>query len=111
MSAGHRAYEWLCDWVAENENRFYHHEYVPGNDIYGMIENDIAYINPKVFRDSLLNAGFNSSATLSYLRSNKLIVTSKSDEYTKAKRIGSTSKRYIWLKLVSEYDECDEEYL
>lgn len=111
VSAGHRAYEWLCDWVAENENRFYHHEYVPGNDIYGMIENDIAYINPKVFRDSLLNAGFNSSATLSYLRSNKLIVTSKSDEYTKAKRIGSTSKRYIWLKLVSEYDECDEEYL
>lgn len=111
VSAGHRAYDWLCDWVAENENRFYHHEYVPGNDIYGMIENDIAYINPKVFRDSLLNAGFNSSATLSYLRSNKLIVTSKPDEYTKAKRIGSTSKRYIWLKLVSEYDECDEEYL
>ena len=111
VSAGHRAYEWLCDWVAENENRFYHHEYVPGNDIYGMIENDIAYINPKVFRDSLINAGFNSSATLSYLRSNKLIVTSKPDEYTKAKRIGSTSKRYIWLKLVSEYDECDEEYL
>jgi uncharacterized protein (DUF927 family) len=111
VSAGHRAYDWLCDWVAENENRFYHHEYVPGNDIYGMIENNIAYINPKVFRDSLLNAGFNSSATLSYLRSNKLIVTSKPDEYTKAKRIGSTSKRYIWLKLVSEYDECDEEYL
>lgn len=114
VSAGHRAYDWLCDWVSENENRFYHNEYAPNCDIYGMIENNIAYINPKVFREVLTNASFNPNATLSYLRSNKLI-DSPPNEYGKIKRVGSMGpKKYIWLRLgadIQEADECYDDYL
>ena len=111
VSAGKRAYDWLCDWVAANENKFRHDEHLPAGEVYGMIEDGIAYINPSVFRNALSEAGFSPSATQSYLRANRLIVTSKPNEYTKPKRIGSSSRRYICLHLTFESDDCDGGYL
>lgn len=111
VSAGRRAYAWLCDWVATNENKFRHDEHIPNNDVYGMIEDGVAFINPSVFKNVLSEAGFSPSATLSYLRSNRLITTSKPNEYTKPKRVGTSSRRYIWLHLAFEDEEYDGEYL
>lgn len=111
VSAGNRAYDWICDWVAANENRFRHDDHIPGADIYGMIEGNVAYIIPGVFKSALIGEGYSPSAVLSYLRSNSLIVASSPSEYTKPKRIGPSSKRYIWLKLETDDDNEGEEYL
>jgi hypothetical protein len=99
VSAGRRAYDWLCDWVASNENRFRCGEYVPANDVYGVIENDTVYIIKGVFDKALQDAGFSTSATLSYLKSNRLIDTRKDKGYTKTKRIGKSTPQCVWLRM------------
>ena len=111
VSAGRRAYEWLCDWVAANENRFRCGDYIPASDVYGVIDGDVAYIIKGVFERVVQDAGFSTSATLSYLKSNRLIETRKDKGYTKTKRIGKTTPQCIWLSLRVEYDVSDDELL
>lgn len=101
VSAGRRAYDWLCDWVASNANRFINEASAPGSDIYGVLENNTAYIIRGVFDRVVQEAGFSTSATLSYLKANHLIET-RDRGYTKTKRIGRTTPQCIWLKLNME---------
>ena len=107
VSAGHRAYDWLCDWVAANANRFYSELSPPNGDTYGIIENNTAYINRGVFNRVIQEAGFSSSATLSYLRSNKLIeVTGR--KYTRCKRINGVRTECVVMKLPQETEDFDD---
>ena len=111
VSAGHRAYEWLCDWVAANENKFRCGEYVPTNDVYGIIENDTVYIIKGIFDKVVQEAGFSTSATLSYLKSNHLIDTRKDKGYTKTKRIGKTTPQCVWLSMRTPFETDEEDML
>lgn len=106
VSAGKRAYDWLCDWVASNVNHFYSGEYAPGGDIYGIIENGRAYINRGVFNRAIAEAGFSGSATLSYLKSNRLIET-KGRAYTKCKRVGGVRTECVVLTLAVDEDSAE----
>lgn len=101
VSAGRRAYDWLCDWVASNANRFLNEDSAPGSDIYGVLENNTAFIIRGVFDKVVQEAGFSTSATLSYLKANRLIET-RERGYTKTKRIGRTTPQCVWLKLNME---------
>ena len=98
VSAGRRAYEWLCDWVASNAPRFISDDSMPGSDIYGVLEYDTAYIIRGVFDRALQEAGFSTSATLSYLKANRMIDT-RERGYTKTKRIGKTTPQCVCLRL------------
>lgn len=115
VSAGARAYSWICNWVAENENHFYHNETQPTGSVYGGYDDVYAYINPKTLREALNDANFNYTATMSYLRTNKLIETKNDKEFTKSKRVGGgRSTGYVWLRLPSEtddFDDCGDEIL
>ena len=73
VSAGRRAYDWLCDWVASNVGRFFNPELPSNGECYGIIENNTAYINRGIFNRVVQDAGYSCAATLSYLKSNKLI--------------------------------------
>lgn len=99
VSAGHRAYTWLRDWVASSFNHFNRDTAVATGEVYGDLDSDMAYIIPSVFKSALSEAGFSDRAVLSYLREKRLIVTGKSDEFTKLKRCGGAVRRYIWLRL------------
>lgn len=107
VSAGHRAYDWLCDWVAANANRFYSETSPPNADTYGIIENNIAYINRGVFNRVIQEAGFSGSATLSYLRSSRLIEAS-GRKYTKCKRVNGVRTECVALRLPTDSDEFDD---
>ena len=107
VSAGHRAYEWLCDWVAANANRFYSEMSPTNGDTYGIIENNAAYINRGVFNRVIQEAGFSGSATLSYLRSNKLIEVSDR-KYTRCKRINGVRTECVVMKLPQETEDFDD---
>lgn len=98
VSAGRRAYEWLCDWVASNAPRFISEDSMPGSDIYGVLEYDTAYIIRGVFDRALQEAGFSTSATLSYLKANRMIDT-RERGYTKTKRIGKTTPQCVCLRM------------
>ena len=107
VSAGHRAYEWLCDWVAANANRFYSEMSPTNGDTYGIIENNSAYINRGVFNRVIQEAGFSGSATLSYLRSNKLIEVSDR-KYTRCKRINGVRTECVVMKLPQDTEYFDD---
>lgn len=109
VSAGRRAYDWLCNWVSENSNHFYCGDNIPVGSVYGGLDETIAYINPNAFNDALKEAGFDPKATLSYFRSNNLI-DAPPNEYRKIKRIGSMPpKKYIWLLFEQENEDCNDD--
>lgn len=112
VSAGKRAYDWLCDWVASNVNRFVNQDTPPIGDCYGVIENNTAYINRSVFNRVLQDAGYSYAATLSYLKSSNLIET-RGRAFTKGKRINGVLSECVVLKLLSEWDDpvADNELL
>ncbi len=104
VSAGKRAYDWLCDWVASNVNRFFNPELPPSGECYGIIENNTAYINRGIFNRAVQDAGYSCAATLSYLKSNSLIET-RGRAFTKSKRINGVRSECIVLKLQIEWDD------
>lgn len=110
VSAGRRAYDYLCDWVASNVNRFNTDDAPATGELYGVLEGDIAYIIRGVFDRVLQDAGFSTSATLSYLRANRLIET-RGRGYTKTKRIGRTTPQCVWLSLQNEEGSIPSEDL
>lgn len=110
VSAGRRAYDWLCDWVASNVNRFNTDDAPATGEVYGVLEGDTAYIIRGVFDKMVQEAGFSTSATLSYLKANRLIET-RERGYTKTKRIGRTTPQCVWLTLQNESGRISNEDL
>ena len=113
VSAGNRAYNWICDWVAANVNHFNSDQSAAVGETYGVLEGDMAYIIRGVFDRVIQEAGFSASATLSYLRNNRLIEVrpGKGKGYTKTKRIGGTTPQCIWLRLNGSDDIGEEDML
>ncbi len=113
VSAGNRAYNWLCDWVASNVNHFNSDQSAAVGETYGVLEGDMAYIIRGVFDRVVQEAGFSASATLSYLRNNRLIEVrpGKGKGYTKTKRIGGTTPQCIWLRLNGSEDLDEDDML
>lgn len=107
VSAGNRAYDWLCDWVASNVNRFYSQDVPPNGETYGVIENGVAYINRGVFNRVIQEAGFSGNATLSYLKSNNKIEAS-GRKYTKCKRVNGVRTECVVLILPLDTDENED---
>ena len=107
VSAGNRAYDWLCDWVASNVNRFYSQDTPPTGETYGVIENSTAYINRGVFNRVVQEAGFSGSATLSYLKSSGKIEAS-GRKYTKCKRVNGVRTECVALRLPTEDSDLDD---
>lgn len=99
VSAGKRAYDWLCDWVAANVNHFAGNETPTVGEVYGKIEGDIAYINRSVFNRELQNAGYSAVATLSYLKANELIEYRAGKSNAKSKSINGHKTECIVLRL------------
>lgn len=99
VSAGKRAYDWLCDWVAANVNHFAGGEIPPAGEVYGKIEGDIAYINRSVFNRVLQNENFSAAATLSYLKANDLIEYRAGKSNAKSKSINGHKTECIVLRL------------
>ena len=114
VSSGQRAHRWLLDWVDENQNRFYHDGFTPTGNVYGMWDDMCVYINPKVCREALDEAGFNYTATMSWLRDNGEIATNDPTRFTKTKRLPDgtvTSKIWLYRLRDAESGEADDELL
>jgi hypothetical protein len=107
VSAGRRAYDWLCDWVSANSNRFYSDSDAPVGDAYGVIEGTQAYINRGIFNRVIQEAGFSGSATLSFLKSSGKIEAS-GRKYTRCKRVNGVRTECVVLKLPTDADEIPD---
>lgn len=114
VSAGARAYDWICNWIAENENHFYTEDGTPQTSVYGKIEGNMAYINNNVLSAALNDNGFNVTATYSFLKTRNLIEAGSSKSgnrgYGKQKKIGKTNTYCIYFRLSTD-DDCDDDLL
>lgn len=110
VSVGARAYSWICNWVAENENHFYTEDAAPQTSVYGKIDGNMAYINNNVLTQALNENGFNATATYSYLKAKGLIETGSGRGYGRQKKIGKTNTYCIYLRLTVD-DDFDEDLL
>ena len=104
VSAGNRAYDFLCDWVATNVNHFNSDMSPAMGETYGVLEDHMAYVIPTVFRSALKEAGYSDRAVQSYLRSKRLIDVGAANEFTKVVRFG-IARRYICLHLKTDDTE------
>lgn len=104
VSAGERGYRYMLDWTAQNSNKLR-----PDNEgeVYGVIENDLAYIIRPVFNRAAEDAGFSANALLSYLKDRNLIVV-REKGFTKAKRINGAPSECVVLKLTQDDEENDD---
>lgn len=111
VSVGARAYDWMCNWIAENQNHFYtDHSDPTATSVYGKIEGNVAYINNNVLSAALNDNNFNSTATYSYLKSKDLLLPGNGRGYGFVKSIGGVKSYCIAVKMPSE-DVNDTEIL
>jgi hypothetical protein len=100
VSSGSRGYQYMCDWVAQNSNKF--STDVKQGDVYGVIESgaigipDTAYIIKSTFYKAVEDAGFSAAALISYLKENDLILT-RAKNNTRGKRINGVNVECIAL--------------
>lgn len=94
ISAGERAYQYLCNWVAEHFGQLessYH-------DCFGKVfeanERDYAFIIANAFCSVLQDGGFSPEATLSYLKAENLLRHSAKNLKTSRTINSVTAKGY-----------------
>lgn len=103
VSQNLRAYEYIMDTVAMNENKFASDiaAVKEGIEVWGKIDDNYIYFNSTKFKAVLKDGGFNPASFLSWLKANNLIETA-SDQTSKNKKIGKLAVRCIWLKRETE---------
>jgi len=101
VSAGERGYQYICEWVAQNHNKF---DNPDSGDVYGAIDGNIAYIIPKAFRDACEAGGFSYAALMSHMKQNNLIKW-RGDRNTWRRRMRNMNIECIALVLLGEEDD------
>lgn len=110
VSAGDRSYKFLCDWVTQNSNKLCGRSENPNIEVMGALEPGRAYIIRSVFDRILMEAGYSTAATVSYLKQEHLIET-RGRNNTKGKRINGIPTECFCLRLPAvelEDEETDE---
>lgn len=116
VSLGERGYKYMCDWVSINANRFINancsYNDKESGDIYGILDDKRAYVIASAFRKAAEEAGYNSSALLSYLKEHNLIETSRTKRgNTQRKRIRGVPTECVFFILPTETDEKDDIFI
>lgn len=103
VSQNKRAYEWLQDWIVQNNQKFMRDGIVPNGELFGQIFHGEISIIKNVFNQACKENGFNPVAFSSWLKREGLIDCGK-NRRDKTVRIDGTVCRCIVLKK----DETDE---
>lgn len=103
VSVGERGYAYMCDWVAKNANKM--RVTSEQGDVYGLVQDDKAYIIRSVFNRAAEDGGFSPTALLSYLKQKGLIET-RGRNMTRCKRINGIRVECVCLSLGKD-DEAD----
>lgn len=108
VSAHERGYQYLCEAVSQNINRFIRPQADPPVDIWGRVDgDDTVVLIRKVFDSICTDGGFNPQALLSWLAQNGHI-RSTPPHLTKTVRINGIPTRCVVLKLPQEFENNEE---
>ena len=96
-----RCYEFILDWINTNPRRFDSQDNNNG-ECWGVIEDNVAYVNPTVFENALRNNNFSLKPFLNWARLHDLLLYESAAEkrLTYRKRLPSgQNKRCIAVRL------------
>jgi hypothetical protein len=97
-----RAYDFICEWVAANDNRMKPSEH---GEQYGVVDRGYAFIIASKLTGILKESGYNQRSVLSGLRKKGLIVSCKDGDKTRnavKKTIGEIRIWCVGIKLPGE---------
>ncbi len=97
VDVNERAYAFLCDWVAQNANKLNRN----AQEIYGLLEDDRAYIIRSVFNRVVEAEGFSSRGFLGWLKRRGLI-EARGKAYTVGRSIGGMKAEFVCVKLAED---------
>lgn len=106
VDANERAYNYICEYVVANANRFHDSD---NGEIWGKFENNQVYIIRNTFGKICEEGGFSARAVLSWMMRRGLIETSiepKSGKVlpTKVEKLNGACVRYVVMQLPQEND-------
>lgn len=107
VSQNGRAYEWICEWVAQYRNRFLEAKDGPNIDRWGRFDGEYVCIIRNIFDKACQENGFNAKSFLTWLKSNGLIETA-GKRFTKPKRVGGMVCNCVVLKTAGEEIESSD---
>lgn len=107
VSVNPRAYEYVCEYVAANQNKFLgSSEY---GEVWGVMDGDSVYILKSKFMQICSEGGFNAQSLLSWLSGRKLIRRTDGKNYAVLKRVGSAVVRCVHMMLSTESEPGDDD--
>lgn len=105
VDVNQRAYDFLCDYVAQNYNRFCGQS--SDHEVWGVIQDGFVFIIRTIFNHICEEEGFNSRSLLSWLKQ-KGLLDCQEKRFDKIKRINGSVCRCVVLRLPSESEETLE---
>lgn len=100
-----RAYKWLCDWVAQNKNKFNDSTNDTG-EVWGKVENDVATINKSVLTECLQRNSFDYGSIMRKFAERGYITRNSQGKYVHQTKVRGWKASYI--KLVCRDNEYTE---
>lgn len=107
VSVNDRAYEYICEYVVQNANKFC--EGSDMTDVWGKFENNQVHIVNREFERICRDGGFNASSLKSWLKSNGKLECS-ADRMTKKSRINGYAANCVVMQL-QQNELGDIEYI
>ena len=74
VNIGQRGYHYICDWIAQNANKMRGQSEDDRGDVYGVIENNVAYIIATVFDNACRDGGFDPRPLRSWMKKKGLLM-------------------------------------
>jgi hypothetical protein len=103
VNIGERGYHYICDWVAQNANKMREQTSDDRGEIYGIIEDNVAYIIASVFDSACRDGGFDPRPLRSWMRKKNLLAAqSGKNRSTFVRKINGLSTRCVAVTLESE---------
>ncbi len=94
VSVNARAYDYVCEYVAANRNKFIGHSLV--GEVWGDIDTQFMYIIRSQFNRICEEARYNSQSLLSWMKQNEKI-EAPDKKYNKTKRINGEAVHCVWM--------------
>ena len=105
VNVNNRALEFVYELVERNPNKFKPNEYGDyQGEVWGKIDDDFIFIIKSVFDREMVNAGFNSTAFLSWAKRNDIIITDNGKRTKKARITGSATNCVCIRKNLNEFE-------
>ena len=105
VNVNNRALEFVYELVERNPNKFKPNEYGDyQGEVWGKIDDDFIFIIKSVFDREMVNAGFNSTAFLSWAKRNDIIITDNGKRTKKARITGSSTNCVCIRKNLDEFE-------